>query len=227
MATLRAAGLSQRKAEYVQDLATRFVDGRLSAKQLMNMSDEEVMKALCEVRGIGKWTVEMFSIFTLRRPNILPHGDLGIQKGLVRWHTQVNPSIHVRKLPNPQASEKSASTEVEAAIIPTVPNGTPTAPGTPKKAPAGQSRDSEGFAIPEPPATPSASAMPAPMTPNPSQDSLDIPLMTPRTEGKTELPPFPESQTLTRTSLRARLNKKVKGNNYLTPQEMDELSKES
>lgn len=61
MTTLRAAGLSQRKAEYVQDLAQRFADGRLSAPKLMDMTDEEVMKELTEVRGIGKWTVEMFS----------------------------------------------------------------------------------------------------------------------------------------------------------------------
>ena len=63
------------------------------------MDDEQVMKALIEVRGIGRWTVEMFMIFTLRRPNVLPCGDLGVQKGLIRWLTQVNPSVHSRKLP--------------------------------------------------------------------------------------------------------------------------------
>lgn len=232
MATLRAAGLSQRKAEYVQDLATRFADGRLSAKRLLQMSDDEIMKELCEVRGIGKWTVEMFMIFTLRRPNVLPHGDLGIQKGLVRWHTQINPSIHVRKLPNPQSSQDPTVTAAESAsmpaVLPTVPlttSDTPTAPGTPKKAPIIQNGNEEIFSQPEPPATPSASALPVPITPLPKQEAVDIPLMTPRTEDTIELPPFPESQTLTRSSLRARLSKKVKGNNYLTPQEMEELSK--
>lgn len=218
MATLREAGLSQRKAEYVQDLATRFADGRLSAKKLLSMSDEEVLETLCEVRGIGKWTVQMFQIFTLRRPDVLPHGDLGIQKGLVRWHTQVNPNIHVRKLPNPHSQDKTVS---EPAVV----NGAASNPGTPKKASANQVADSEGFLPPDPPATPSTSSMPAPFTPQAGNDTIDMPLMTPRTEVRVELPPFPESQTLTRSALRARLGKKVKGNNYLTPQEMEELSK--
>lgn len=236
MTTLRAAGLSQRKAEYVQDLATRFADGRLSANRLLQLSDEEVMKELCAVRGIGKWTVEMFMIFTLRRPNVLPHGDLGIQKGLVRWHTQINPNVHVRKLPNPEGQDKPAgspSDKAETNDLPvegfsTATNGvpsTPSAPSTPKKARNCQVVDSEGFTQPEIPATPSASAMPAPVTPLTKEEVVDMPLLTPRTETQVELPSFPESQTLTRASLRARLSKKVKGNNYLTPQEMEELSK--
>jgi DNA-3-methyladenine glycosylase II len=229
MATLRSAGLSQRKAEYVQDLATRFADGRLSAEGLLAMTDEEVMKALTEVRGIGKWTVEMFMIFTLRRPDVLPHGDLGIQKGLVRWWTQVNPNIHVRKLPNPEGASQPQST-LDATASMTSPKDTVSAPSTPQKAkvaPATPGRivDSDGFLQPEVPATPSASALPAPVTPLAKAEFSDEPLMTPRTETAAELPPFPESQTLTRSSLRARLSKKVKGNNYLTPQEMDELSK--
>ncbi|KAG8898956.1 hypothetical protein FRC00_002105 [Tulasnella sp. 408] len=82
---LRSAGLSARKAEYIMDLATRFSDGRLSAKKLAEGTDEEVYDMLIQVKGIGPWTVEMFSIFSLRRPNILPCGDLGVQKGLLRW----------------------------------------------------------------------------------------------------------------------------------------------
>lgn len=83
--TLKSAGLSTRKAEYVRDLATRFADGRLSTAKLLTASDEELVEMLTEVRGIGKWTVDMFAIFTLRRPNILPVGDLGIQRGMLRW----------------------------------------------------------------------------------------------------------------------------------------------
>ncbi|KAI6113237.1 DNA glycosylase [Pisolithus croceorrhizus] len=83
--TLRSAGLSTRKAEYVKDLAMRFADGRLSTTKLLNADDEELVQMLTEVRGIGKWTVDMFAIFTLRRPNILPVGDLGIQRGMLRW----------------------------------------------------------------------------------------------------------------------------------------------
>ncbi|KAI6046168.1 DNA glycosylase [Pisolithus marmoratus] len=82
---LKSAGLSTRKAEYVKDLATRFADGRLSVPKLLNANDEELVQMLTEVRGIGKWTADMFAIFTLRRPNILPVGDLGIQRGMLRW----------------------------------------------------------------------------------------------------------------------------------------------
>ncbi|KAK2463288.1 hypothetical protein APHAL10511_004943 [Amanita phalloides] len=88
--TLRSAGLSTRKAEYVKDLASRFVDGRLSARNLMEASDEEVMRLLLQVRGIGKWTVDMFSIFSMRRPDILPLGDLGVQRGLLKWYLSLH-----------------------------------------------------------------------------------------------------------------------------------------
>ncbi|KAH7888820.1 DNA glycosylase [Phlebopus sp. FC_14] len=83
--TLKTAGLSTRKAEYVKDLAARFADGRLSTSKLFAASDEELAEMLIEVRGIGRWTVDMFAIFTLRRPNVLPVGDLGVQRGMVRW----------------------------------------------------------------------------------------------------------------------------------------------
>ncbi|KAG7449541.1 DNA glycosylase [Guyanagaster necrorhizus] len=82
---LRSAGLSERKGEYVQDLASRFADGRLSTEKLIKATDEDLSELLIAVKGIGKWTVDMFAIFSLRRPNILPVGDLGIQRGVIRW----------------------------------------------------------------------------------------------------------------------------------------------
>ncbi|KIJ67702.1 hypothetical protein HYDPIDRAFT_107169 [Hydnomerulius pinastri MD-312] len=85
VATLKTAGLSTRKAEYVKDLASRFADGRLSTAKLLAADDEELAEMLIEVRGIGRWTVDMFSLFTLRRSNVLPVGDLGVQRGMVRW----------------------------------------------------------------------------------------------------------------------------------------------
>jgi len=85
LAVLRTAGLSMRKAEYIQDLAKRFADGRLSTKKILSANDEELAEMLIEVRGIGRWTVDMFAIFSLRRPDILPVGDLGVQRGLARW----------------------------------------------------------------------------------------------------------------------------------------------
>ncbi|GHJ89914.1 hypothetical protein NliqN6_6316 [Naganishia liquefaciens] len=82
---LKSAGLSTRKAEYVRSLAEHFVEEKLTASFLETAPVEEVSKALIDIRGIGQWTVDMFLMFTLRRPDILPVGDLGVQKGLMKW----------------------------------------------------------------------------------------------------------------------------------------------
>lgn len=76
---LRLAGLSGRKAEYVHGLAEKFANDELSAKMLVEASDEEVLEKLTAVRGLGKWSVEMFSTFALKRMDILSTGDLGVQ----------------------------------------------------------------------------------------------------------------------------------------------------
>ncbi|KAF7321463.1 DNA-3-methyladenine glycosidase [Mycena kentingensis (nom. inval.)] len=94
IATLRSAGLSQRKAEYIKDLAERFSDGRLSAAKIQNRDDDELRSELTQVRGIGQWTVDMFAIFSLRRPDILPVGDLGVQRGIVRWILSQHDATH-------------------------------------------------------------------------------------------------------------------------------------
>ncbi|XAO21849.1 hypothetical protein I312_100605 [Cryptococcus bacillisporus CA1280] len=85
VASLRGVGLSGRKAEYVLSLADHFASGQLSTHLLQSGTDEEISKALIAVRGIGQWTVDMFMIFSLRRPDILAVGDLGVQKGLIKW----------------------------------------------------------------------------------------------------------------------------------------------
>lgn len=77
--TLRMAGLSQRKAEYIHGLAEKFVSGELSAKMLIDASDEEVLEKLVAVRGLGRWSVEMFACFALKRTDIFSTGDLGVQ----------------------------------------------------------------------------------------------------------------------------------------------------
>lgn len=74
---LRAAGLSNQKASYVIDLATRFADGRLDAEWMWSAEEGELRKALLEVRGIGPWTVDMFEQFSARRADVLAVGDLG------------------------------------------------------------------------------------------------------------------------------------------------------
>jgi DNA-3-methyladenine glycosylase II len=82
---LLGAGLSGRKAEYLHDLARRFCDGSLHASRWDEMDDEAVIADLIQVRGIGRWTAEMFLIFNLLRPNVLPLDDLGLRKA-VRVH---------------------------------------------------------------------------------------------------------------------------------------------
>ena len=76
---LRQAGLSERKAEYIKGLAEKFASGDLSATMLIKASDEEVLEKLTAVRGLGRWSVEMFACFGLKRTDILSTGDLGVQ----------------------------------------------------------------------------------------------------------------------------------------------------
>lgn len=82
--TLRACGLSRAKVRYVRDLATRWVDGSLPHETLPSLPDEEVIRVLTEVKGIGRWTAEMVLIFTLGRPDVLPIDDLGLQAAVQR-----------------------------------------------------------------------------------------------------------------------------------------------
>jgi DNA-3-methyladenine glycosylase II len=79
---LRAAGLSGRKVEYIRDLADHFVSGRLHANQWTDMDDESVIRELSTIRGIGRWTAEMFLIFNMIRPDILPLDDIGLIKAI-------------------------------------------------------------------------------------------------------------------------------------------------
>ena len=79
---LRACGLSDRKTEYIADLAQHFADGRIHVHRWPEMEDEEIIAELVEVRGIGRWTAEMFLIFNLLRPDVFPLDDLGLQKGI-------------------------------------------------------------------------------------------------------------------------------------------------
>jgi len=83
--TLRTAGLSQRKAEYIQGLAEKFVKGELSAQMLHDAPYEEVVKKLIAVRGLGLWSVEMFACFGLKRMDVFSLGDLGVQRGMAAF----------------------------------------------------------------------------------------------------------------------------------------------
>jgi len=79
---MRAAGLSARKVEYLVDLALHFANDQVHVSQWADMDDEAIIAELVAIRGIGRWTAEMFLIFHLMRPNVLPLDDLGLQNGI-------------------------------------------------------------------------------------------------------------------------------------------------
>jgi DNA-3-methyladenine glycosylase II len=80
--TLRATGLSARKTDYLADLARHFQSGAVHVHEWQQMDDEAIVEELVAIRGIGRWTAEMFLIFHLMRPNVLPVDDLGLIKGI-------------------------------------------------------------------------------------------------------------------------------------------------
>ena len=98
---LRAVGLSKQKSAYLKDLAVKTRDGLLNFARLPDMSDEEVIKHLTQVKGIGVWTAHMFLMFSLRRPDVLPTGDYGVQAAISKHYKK-------RKLPKPHIMEKIA-----------------------------------------------------------------------------------------------------------------------
>lgn len=79
---LRACGLSRSKVIYIHDLARHFVEDRLSVARWPGMTDDELIAELTQVRGIGRWTAEMFLIFYMMRPNVLPLDDIGVQRAM-------------------------------------------------------------------------------------------------------------------------------------------------
>ena len=79
---MRAAGLSARKVEYIVDLALHFVNGALHVKKWSEMTDDAIIEELVAIRGIGRWTAEMFLMFHLMRPNVLPLDDVGLINGI-------------------------------------------------------------------------------------------------------------------------------------------------
>jgi DNA-3-methyladenine glycosylase II len=81
----KPAGLTKAKAASIVDLANQFQDGRLSDEWLNAASEEAVRKALLKIKGIGPWTCDIFLMFYLERPNVLPLGDLGVRKGIAAW----------------------------------------------------------------------------------------------------------------------------------------------
>lgn len=79
---LQSLGLSFRKTDYIQDAARKVLSGELDLEGLRALSDEEVYKALCSLKGVGRWTAEMLMLFSMQRQDILSFQDFGIQKGM-------------------------------------------------------------------------------------------------------------------------------------------------
>jgi DNA-3-methyladenine glycosylase II len=100
-AQLRGVGLSKQKSSYLKDLAEKTASGLLDFAKLPELPDEAVIEHLTQVKGIGVWTSHMFLMFSLRRPNILPTGDYGIQVAMKKHYKK-------RKLPKPKDMEKIA-----------------------------------------------------------------------------------------------------------------------
>jgi DNA-3-methyladenine glycosylase II len=96
---LRAAGLSYSKAAYLRDLAERIEDGDLDLDHISEQDDDEVIRELTQVKGLGRWTAEMFLMFHLGRPDVLPVGDLGIRKAAMIEYG-------LEELPDPETLER-------------------------------------------------------------------------------------------------------------------------
>jgi DNA-3-methyladenine glycosylase II len=100
-ADLRKAGVSGPKASYLRDLAERVADGRLDLHALESQNDEEVIVAITSVKGLGRWSAEMFLMFKLNRPDIFPVADLGIVKGVQKL-------FGMKRRPKPLTMERLA-----------------------------------------------------------------------------------------------------------------------
>jgi len=98
---LREAGLSRQKSAYVKDLATKTREGLLDFSALDALPDAEVIEQLTQVKGIGVWTAHMFLMFSLKRADVLPTGDYGIQAAMKKHYKK-------RKMPKPHIMEKIA-----------------------------------------------------------------------------------------------------------------------
>jgi DNA-3-methyladenine glycosylase II len=104
-AQMRAVGLSKQKTTYLRDLAQKTKAGLLEFEKLSTLPDLDVIEHLTQVKGIGVWTAHMFLMFTLRRPDVLPTGDYGIQVAMKKYYRK-------RKLPKPKDMEKIAKSWV-------------------------------------------------------------------------------------------------------------------
>lgn len=112
IAQLKSAGISPQKAGYLKDLSEKFLDKTIDTKNFSRMTDAEVKEHLLQVKGIGPWTADMFLIFALNRPDILPVGDLGTKKGFQKvFNLKTLPTeTQMLKLAEPHAGSRTELT---------------------------------------------------------------------------------------------------------------------
>lgn len=96
---LRGIGLSRSKAQYIKNIATSITDKKLRLHLLHTMTEDEVLKELTQIKGVGPWTAEMFLMFTLGRENVFSYGDYGLKKGMMKVYG-------FKKIPSPKQVEK-------------------------------------------------------------------------------------------------------------------------
>jgi DNA-3-methyladenine glycosylase II len=94
--TLRKAGLSFQKISYIKSLATLIQQKQINFRGFKKISDEEIIAILTQVKGIGRWTAEMFLMFCLNRPDVFSHGDLGLKNAIKKWY-KLDIKLHQKK----------------------------------------------------------------------------------------------------------------------------------
>src|SRR3954454_16356670 len=111
-AVLRGCGLSLRKTSYLQDLSMRFADGTLDASVFHELDDEALIEKLVRIKGVGRWTAEMFLIFHMLRPDVLPMDDLGLQRALSMLYNSNEPvsRLKMRSIARPWQPWRSVAT---------------------------------------------------------------------------------------------------------------------
>ena len=95
-AQLRKAGLSAKKVEYIKGIARAIERGKINFSQFKKMADEDIINILIQLKGIGRWSAEMFLMFSLARPDVFSHGDLGLQNAIKKFY-QLDQKRHSKK----------------------------------------------------------------------------------------------------------------------------------
>ncbi|PWN33758.1 DNA glycosylase [Meira miltonrushii] len=201
-AFLRTAGLSGAKVKYVKDVARRFSDGRLDARKIITLNEEDCIAELVQIKGVGRWTAEMLLMFALRRGNILPVGDLGVQRGMVIFFTSNSNQLKIEEKKRKQKQAKKEDVHDSQEKVTVI-----------------EDHLTESQAQVE---------REIPNIDNIKDEHETGPhFSAPPTNGHTsyKIPPLPEgiSPSLLKTR---REGKKAKGNVYLTPPEMEALAAE-